>query len=134
MTAHIWHLFGLTMPMSRAVEVPDGSSNILLSTTAIERLPTEPVGSTFVTFSGVNANSEIRVYLPDGTEVAGVEDCVANQVLSWGVYATGSANNTVTIRIVHFAYEIKEFDYASSAGARDLPVQQKVDKWARNPA
>lgn len=96
-------------------------------------LPTDPVGTTDVTFDGVNAGSEIRVYLPDGTEAAGIESCAADQVLSWSVYAPGSPNNTVTVRIVHPTYKIKEFDYTASTGAVSLPVQQEIDKWYSNP-
>lgn len=97
------------------------------------RLPTDPIGTTTVTFSGVNASSEIRVYLPDGTAVAGIEDCAADQVLSWSVYSSGSPNNTVTIRIVSTAYKLKEFTYVSAVGATSLPVQQEPDKWYSNP-
>lgn len=96
-------------------------------------IETDPVGTATVTFSGVHAGSEIRVYLPDGAETAGVESCDANHVLSWSFYTPGSANNTVTIRIVHTAYRIKEFPYTSAAGAQTLPVQQDVDKWYVNP-
>lgn len=97
------------------------------------RLPTDPIGTTTVTFDGVNVGSEIRVYLPDGTEAAGIESCAVDQVLSWSVYAPGSANNTVTVRIVHPTYKIKEFDYTASTGAVSLPVQQEIDKWYSNP-
>ena len=89
--------------------------------------------STTVTFAGVNAGSEIRVYLPDGTETAGVESCDADHELTWTVYAVGNTDNVVTIRIVHTAYKIKEFTYTSAEGAQTLPVQQEADKWYRNP-
>lgn len=95
--------------------------------------PTDPIGTTTVTFDGVNAGSEIRVYLPDGTEVAGVETCDNNHVLNWSVYASGSANNTVRIVIVHPDYKIKEFSYTSRIGAQSIPVQQEPDKWYSNP-
>lgn len=98
------------------------------------RLPTDPVGTTTVTFDGVNAGSEIRIYLPDGTEVAGVETCEANHILTWSVYAPGSPNNTVRIVIVHLDYKIKEFIYVSRIGAQSIPVQQEPDKWRSNPA
>lgn len=122
-------LFVTVMGQARGIMLPVGKMSV-----GMARLPTDPIGSTTITFAGVNANSEIRVYLPDGTEAAGVEDCAANQVLTWSVYSAGSANNTVTIRIVHPAYKIKEFDYTSSVGAVSLPVQQEVDKWFKNPA
>lgn len=98
------------------------------------RLPTDPVGTTNVTFDGVNAGSEIRVQLPDLSEAAGVEACDDNHVLTWSVYASGSANNTVRIVIVHPDYKIKEFSYTSRVGAQSIPVQQEPDKWYSNPA
>lgn len=97
-------------------------------------LPNDPIGTTTVTFDGVNAGSEIRIYLPDGTEVAGVETCEANHILTWSVYAHGSPNNTVRIVIVHLDYKIKEFIYVSRIGAQSIPVQQEPDKWRSNPA
>lgn len=83
-----------------------------------------------VTFSGVNAGSEIRVYNSTGTELNGIESCDANQVLSWAVPAVV----TVTVRVVHPDYKIKEFDFTTTAGASNLPIQQEVDKWYSNPA
>ena len=97
------------------------------------RLPTDPIGATTVTFDGVNAGSEIRVYLSDGSEAAGVEMCDDNHVLTWSVYASGSADNTVRIVIVHPDYKIKEFSYTSRVGAQSIPVQQEPDKWYSNP-
>ena len=100
---------------------------------SVAALPTDPIGSANVTFSGVQAGTEIRVYLPDGTEAAGVEDCTVDPVLAWPVYAAGSPNNHVTIRIVHPAYKIKEFAYTSSVGVVSIPVQQEPDRWYKNP-
>lgn len=100
----------------------------------VARLPTDPVGTTNVTFSGVYAGSEIRVYLSDMTELAGVESSTDNPTLSWSVYAAGSPNNTVRIVIVHLDYKIKEFTYVSRIGAQSIPVQQEPDKWRSNPA
>lgn len=99
----------------------------------VARWASDPVGLATVTFDGVHAGSEIRVYLPDGTGAAGVEDCSANHILSWGVYASGSANNTARVVIVHPAYKIKEFNYTASIGASSIPVQQEADKWYSNP-
>lgn len=97
------------------------------------RLPDDSVGNTNVTFSGVNSGSEIRVYLPDTTEIAGVENCTDNHQLSWVVYPFGSANNIVRIVIIHPNYKIKEFDYTSIVGNQSLPAQQERDKWYSNP-
>lgn len=100
---------------------------------SVNRFPTDPVGTTTVTFDGVVAGSEIRVYLPDTTEVSGIESCAAAQALTWSVYAPGSANNTVRIVIIHPDYKIKEFNYVSSVGNQSIPVQPELDKWYSNP-
>lgn len=84
--------------------------------------------STTVTFTGVNAGSEIRVYNAAGSEIAGVESCDANHALTWNVDATA-----LTIRIVHTAYKIKEFQYTNVEGSVSLPIQQEADKWYSNP-
>jgi len=99
---------------------------------AVNLLPTDPIGTTTVTFSGIQADTEIRVYLPDGTELTGIESCAASQVLTWPVYAPG-ANSVVTIRLVNVAYKIKEFDYTPVVGTQSLPVQQEADRWYSNP-
>lgn len=96
-------------------------------------LPDDAVGVATVAFSGVVSGSEIRVYNTTG-EVAGIESCVANQVLAWPVYASGSPNNNVQIKIIHTAYSIMDFHYPSSIGSQSIPVQQEPDKWYLNPA
>ena len=114
----------------------DGSVGSLAGATFtayLQRLPNDPIGTTTVTFAGVNVNSEIRVYLPDGTEVAGIENCAANQALTWSVYAGGSPNNTVRVVVVNTAYKIKEFEYTVTLGTQSLPIQQEADKWYVNP-
>jgi hypothetical protein len=95
-------------------------------------LATDPIGIATVTFFGVVASSEIRVYYPDQTEAAGIESCAANQVLTWSIYQS-DVTNTVIIRIIHPDYKIKEFTYLSSSGNTTLPVQQERDKWYSNP-
>ena len=95
--------------------------------------PTDPIGTTTVTFDGVHAGSEIRVCLSDGTEIAGVEDCLADHVLSWSVYTYGNPNNVVRVVINHLDYGIKEFFYTSKAGAQSIPVQQDLDIFFNNP-
>jgi hypothetical protein len=100
---------------------------------SVTALPTDPIGTATVTFSGVNANSEIRVYRADGVESAGVELCDANHALTWSVYAPG-ANSIFRVVVVHPDYKIKEFTYTPTVGAQNLPIQQEADKWYSNPA
>ncbi len=85
--------------------------------------------STTVTFIGVNAGSEIRVYNTALDELAGVESSSSNPALTWQVPV-----GDVRIVIIHPDYKIKEFTYTTTAGAQSLPVQQERDKWYSNPA
>lgn len=105
-----------------------------LNPVALQLLATDPIGTATVTFSGVIANSEIRVYDSTGSELAGIENCGANQALSWSVYAPGNPNNDVTIRIVKLDKKIKDFPYTSAIGAQSIPIQQEPDPWYSNPA
>ena len=98
-----------------------------------QRLPTEAIGITTITFSGVAAGCEIRVFLLNGTEIAGIESCAANQALSWDVYATGSSNNNVRILIVNIAYEIIDLLYTSSIGNASIPIEMREDPWFKDP-
>lgn len=100
----------------------------------VQPMPSDmAIGTTTVTFSGVNAGSEIRVYSPDGSMAAGVETCDADHVLTWPYYGLTAAN-LVTVRIVNTAYKIKEFTYTAQPGAQSLPIQQEPDPWYSNPA
>lgn len=83
-----------------------------------------------VTFDGINAGSEIRVFSLAGVARAGVETCDANHVLSFDVYG---APETVVIRIVNVLYKIKEFTAKVSVGSLTIPVQQELDPWYKNP-
>lgn len=74
----------IEMPADRGVFT---SSGLILFQR--QSLPTDPIGTCTRTFEGVVPGTEIHVYSPDGTEVAGVESCAANQLLSWSVYAGG---------------------------------------------
>ena len=103
-----------------------------VSVSAVAALPTDPIGTTTVTFSGVNAGTEIRVYLPDGTEVTGIEDCVANQSLPFSVYAPG-VNSTMYITLLKRGYRWQRFNYTPVVGAQTLPIFQIVDLGYSNP-
>lgn len=100
---------------------------------SIEKLATDAIGSVALTFDGVNAGSEIRVLLADGTEQAGVESCDADHVLTGiPLYPAGSPNNDVTIHIVALGYKIKELTYTVT-GTAVIPIQQDRDPWYSNP-
>ena len=101
---------------------------------SFQKLPTDSLGSTTVTFTGVIATSEIRVFIGE-TEIAGTESASANQALVWPYYAPGNSNNDVTVRIVHPDYRMKEFVYTTLPQiTQALPIQQERDRWYSNPA
>lgn len=127
------------LPNPMLTVIPAGRGKIspgllLGSAVGVSRWPTDPIGFATVTFSGVVAGSEIRVYDPDLNELAGIESCVADQVLSWSVYAPGSPYNTVQVKVVALGYKIKDFPYTSQVGNQSIPVQMEIDPWYRNPA
>lgn len=110
------------------------SPAVVALSTGVFRFPTDPIGTTTVVFDGVHAGSEIHVYLPDGTELAGVESCEANPVLSWPVYASGSANNTVSITLIKRGLRWQKFNYTSKAGEQSIPIFPLPDLGYNNPA
>lgn len=122
-------------PMSRGNAVHLGSVSL-----GVARFSTDPIGTTTVTFDGVVAGSEIRVYLPDGpggaagTEVAGLDSCAAQQQLTWPVYASGSPNNTVWVHIIKRGLRWMKFPYVSKLGAQSIPIFQNTDLGYNNPA
>jgi len=125
-----------------AVELESPFSGASFNGAAVgyQKLATDPVGLATVTFSGVVAGSEIRVYLPDGpggsaeTEVAGLDSCAANQQLSWPVYSPGSPNNTVWIHILKRGLRWMKFHYVSELGTQSIPIFQNPDLGYNNPA
>jgi hypothetical protein len=81
-----------------------------------------------VTFSGVVANTEIRVYNASGTEIAGVENCSANQVLEWAL-----TEGPVRVSLLSLPYKNQDFTFTAVAGAQSLPIRQLPDPNYRNP-
>lgn len=100
---------------------------------SVNRMPNDPVGMTTVTFDGVLAGCEIRIYDPDLNEVAGIESCAENQALSWPMYALGSPKNNLRVKIINVAYRIKDFTYQARVGEQSIPVQMEPDNWYSNP-
>ena len=96
-------------------------------------LPDDAQGNAVVTFDGVQAGSEIRVFDIDGIEVTGVESCDADHVLTMPAFAPGSNYNDVMVRIISLTYVILEFPLTISVGAFAVPVQQRLDRVYSNP-
>lgn len=97
------------------------------------KLPTDAIGVATVSFKGVHTDTEIRVLLLDGTEVTGIESCIADQSLTWPVYSIGNPNNDVRIVLISLQYGILEFLYTAQMGSQSIPIQQEIDPWFRDP-
>ena len=102
---------------------------ILTNSTTTTQAYQYPLGAVTMTFAGVKAGTEIRVYDASGNEKAGIESCAADQVLTWATDAT----EVLTYRLIHLSYGIKEFDYTTPVGVQTLPIQQSADRWWSNP-
>lgn len=100
---------------------------------SVAALPTDPIGSTTVTFQGVLDGTEIHVYLHDGTELTGVESSTVNPVLTWPVYAPG-ANSTVYITLIKRGYRWQRFDYTSRIGLQTIQIFPLPDLGYNNPS
>lgn len=85
--------------------------------------------STSVTFQGVVAGSEIHVYDAADNEIAGVESCTANHVLSWSI----PANPNVKVTIIKRGLRWMKFPYASQEGNQSIPIFQSTDLGYNNP-
>lgn len=135
--------FGSIMGFSCVSDYPSSRGKIMqVGGIMLERqlLASDPIGTTTVTFEGIVPGVEIHVYLPDGvggaaeTEVAGVESCVANQQLTWPVYAGGSAYNNVFITLIKRGLGFRKMVYTSKLGNQSLPIFMVNDLGYSNPA
>jgi hypothetical protein len=132
MTSLVQNWVGSVM-VSRAVDVPDYNVSRFGNTTSIERLPTEPIGSVTLTFDGVQAGSEVRIYDQLGAaavELAGVESCDVNPGLVVPYYGPGQ---TAQVVIIALSRKIKSFPISVPSSDATVPAQQDVDPWYSNP-
>jgi hypothetical protein len=120
---------------ANAVEVESPFSNASFNGASVgyQKLETDPIGLLVITFDGIPAGIEIRVYDPELNQLAGIESCAEDQVLSWPVYTTGSSKNNVMIKLLSTEYKLKEFPFTSVVGALSIPVQMEPEPWYLNP-
>lgn len=98
-----------------------------------QSLPTDPIATVALSFSGVNTGSEIKIFdkdkvLLDGTETSGTTPAFTLQR-----YAPGSAYNTVRILIIALGYEVIDFNFVLPTTNTTIPVFQRIDRNYRNP-
>jgi hypothetical protein len=89
---------------------------------------TDSVGSTNVsslTLTGLQSNSEVRVYDGANTELAGVEN-------SGTSFTANISAASVDIVIHSLGYEYQKIEGADTSANLTLPIQQRVDRNYRN--
>jgi hypothetical protein len=128
------HLFDGFMVASRSIDVPDYNSGFVGETTSIERLPTEPIGTTALTLLGLVAGSDI-VILDAGTETERTNvDAHAGTSYSYtyGYFAGGGG--TVDIGVFKTGYvPFYARSYSLGSAAAVLPIAQVPDRNFSNP-
>jgi hypothetical protein len=87
------------------------------------------VASVTVTFTGLQTNTEVRVYeAGTATEIDGVEN--SGSSFAW----SSTASNSVDYIIHHVSYEhIRVESYTVPATNTSIPIQQRVDRNYLNP-
>lgn len=131
MSAAIWHLFGLTSPMARLVDVPDYNSNALVSTVAIQRLPSEPVGTFALTLANVVVGSAIRVETQAGAAIEFRTATGPTEVFNVPAYGFGDAANNLRIKVRKGSaapfYQPYETQATAFVGSQSVFVAQTPD-------
>lgn len=126
------------MVVCRSVSVPDYNSGRFGNVYGIERLPTEPGGSTTLTLTNVVAGSRYRIERQgDGslaTPTANAEGVAgaSTVVITLDYYAAGSANNDVKIKVRNASgspsYKPFETLATLSSAAQSIYVGQIADE------
>lgn len=70
-----------------------------LAVFGVQRLPTDPIGSTTVTLTNVVSGSAIRVEEADGTLRESRTVTSSTEAFSLSVYSSGSAKNDLVIKV-----------------------------------
>jgi hypothetical protein len=104
---------------------------IVLSTN-IDSTVEYPSASYTLTLTGLQDDTEIRMYDSGGTELAGIEDVGAGGTFTY-TYDYYS-DTTVTIHIMHLGYIFQRFvDFPLTAANKSQLVQQSLDRTYANP-
>ena len=98
-----------------------------------QALPTDPVGTVDISFTGVKLGSEIKIFDDDSTLLDGTESSGATPSFTLQRYAPGSPYNTLRILIIALQYEVIDITYELTATDTTIPVFQRIDRNYRNP-
>lgn len=121
----------------RQIDLPDFNAGLLNTTTSIERLPTEPIGSTQVTLANIQAGSRYRIERAgDGslaTPTGNAEGLYASGTLTitLDLYSAGSDNNNLRILVRKASaapkYQPLETQATLTAAAQSVYIAQQPD-------
>lgn len=99
----------------------------------VQRLPDEPIGSIFLTLTGIKSGSEASVFNQNGDLLATNELTSGDVVFQLPVYASGSANNNVRIFISSLQYENIDIQFSLRRENSTIPFFQRIDRTYKNP-
>lgn len=100
---------------------------------ARQSLATDAVGTVNVSFSGVKAGSEIKLFDQVGELLAGVESAAGTPAFVLSRFSDGSPNNDVRVLIISLSYEVLDFVITLTSANTNIPVFQRKDRNYRNP-
>lgn len=131
-------VFPNRVPMARTISVPDFNAAAWNSTTTIERLSTEPIGSMTLTLTNVVSGSRYRIERQgDGslaTPTGNAEGVAAASTvaITLDYYAPGSANNDLKIKVRKGSavtrYKPYETQATLSASSQSVFIAQVSDE------
>ena len=99
-----------------------------------QSLPTDPVSTVDISFSGVKNGSEIKIFSYEKTLLSGTESSNGIPIYTLSRYAPGSLFNTVRILIMNLGYEVIDLTYDIPITNSTIPVFQRIDRNYRNPS
>lgn len=136
----VLHIGVAAFAFSRVVDMPDFNSSFAGATTSIERLSTEPLGTTTLTLTNVVVGSRYRIERQgDGslaTPTANAEGVAASGTvaITLDYYSAGNANNDLRLKLIDLGYEIEEITFTVSSDGYVIQSQRRPDPWYSNPA
>lgn len=129
----IWQLNGMSVPTSRMVDIPDYNAAMLGGTLAIERLPTEPLGSFVLTLTNVVVGSAIQIEDQTGANTFHNSIAASSSVTIYlSAFGSGSSKNDLRIKVRKGSgtpyYQPYETLTVAVVGAQSIYVSQNKDE------
>lgn len=98
-----------------------------------QRLPTDPVGETRITLTGLRPGSDVSVFSRDSSILDARENVTGSVTFTLNRYLSGAPNNTIRFLVLNLSYEVIDFLFEMQAVDSTIPVIQRIDRSYRNP-